>query len=205
MTVAAIVIVPDASIALADADGEPAIRRIVQVAWAGGALPVVVVSPDADPSGLLAAALADLPATLAPPEDGDPHDTAWFVRGMKAASAEVGETAAALLWPGRYCWVDPETVTSLIQAHGQSPQAILRPAYAGEPGFPVLVPVDLRDRLAAVATLHTPEAIEAVASAGALVTVLEMGDPGIVKDAATPRTDLPGYQGPPPPVEPAAR
>ena len=49
MTVAAIVLVPDTAVALADADGDPAIRRIVHAAWSGGALPIVIVTDDPDP------------------------------------------------------------------------------------------------------------------------------------------------------------
>src|ERR1035437_6499673 len=46
MTVAAIVLVPDKAVALTDADGEPAIRRVVHSAWSGGAMPIVIVSDD---------------------------------------------------------------------------------------------------------------------------------------------------------------
>ena len=44
MTVAAVVLVPEAPAALVDADGEPALRRIGQTAWSGGALPTVAVT-----------------------------------------------------------------------------------------------------------------------------------------------------------------
>lgn len=199
MTVAAIVIAPDTPAALADADGEPAIRRVVQAAWAGGALPIAVVSSET--AGPLAEALADLPATLAHPEAAEPHGIAWFARGLEVATQSVGETAAGLLWPFRFAWVDPETVTSLIEAHGASPDAIVRPAYAGRAGFPVVVPVYLRDRLAALAGMHAEEAIDALVAGGVTLRTVELGDPGIVTDAGTPRSDLPSYQGPP---EPAA-
>jgi molybdenum cofactor cytidylyltransferase len=198
MTVAAIVIAPDAATALADADGEPAIRRIVQAAWAGGALPLTVVCPQTAP---LAEALAGLPATLAEPRSGDAHGIGWFARGLEVAADAVTETAAGLLWPCRYPWVDPETVTSLIEAHGASCEAIIRPAYAGQPGFPVLVPIALRERLMALSGQPAAAAIDALAAGGAAVTTVELGDPGIVTDAATPRHELPSYQGPP---EPAA-
>ena len=110
------------------------------------------------------------------------------------------ETTAGLLWPFRYAWVDPETVTSLVEAHGATPDAIVRPAYAGQDGFPILVPVALTERLAARTGRHGCEAVDALIAEGVPVRVLELGDPGIVYDIATPRSGLPGYQGPPQPA-----
>jgi CTP:molybdopterin cytidylyltransferase MocA len=198
MTVAAIVLVPDLVAALADADGEPAIRRVAHAAWAGGALPIVVVVDD--PAGSLAGVLAGAPVTLAHhPQDGPPG-IAWFVAGQRAALAAVAETTAGLMWPFRHAWVDPETVTSLVEAHGATPDAIARPTYAGRPGFPVLVPMALTERLAAKAGSHGAEAVAALIAEGVPDRNIELGDPGIVYDLATPRSALPGYQGPPEPA-----
>ena len=63
-----------------------------------------------------------------------------MVRGAELALAEVRETSAVLIWPARMTWVGPETVTSLIEAHGTDAATILRPAWDGTPGWPVLVP-----------------------------------------------------------------
>jgi CTP:molybdopterin cytidylyltransferase MocA len=197
MTVAAIVLVPDPAAALADADGEPAIRRVAHAAWSGGALPIVVVA--ANPVGGLADAVADLPIALTRPSGGPPG-IAWFVSGQRAAITAVTETTAGLLWPFRHAWVDPETVTSLIEAHGADPDQIVRPAYGGQTGFPILVPVALTERLAGQAGRGGAEAVAALITEGVPVRILELGDPGIVFDTATPRSDLPGYQGPPRPV-----
>jgi molybdenum cofactor cytidylyltransferase len=200
MTVAAIVLVADVAAALADAGGEPAIRRIVQSAWAGGALPIVVVGRGAgDPAGPLAAAVADLPATLAEPAAAPGPGMPWFLCGLDAAAAAVTDTAAALLWPIRYPWVDPQTVTSLIEAHGAAGEAIIRAASSGQAGFPILFPVGLRDKLASTSAPHAPEAIAEMAATGVTLTTLELGDPGIVNDAATPRSCQPAYQAPPRP------
>ena len=53
MTVAALILaaLPDRS--LFEVGGQPAVRRLADVAWSGGALPVVVVA--ADPDGAVAA------------------------------------------------------------------------------------------------------------------------------------------------------
>jgi len=133
MTVAAIVLAPDAAAALGDADGEPAIRRVAHAAWSGGALPVVIVA--VDPHGEIAAAVAGLPVMLVDP-GAEPRGIAWFVAGQRGAHAAVAETTAGLLWPFRQAWVDPETITSLVEAHGAAPESILRPVYAEQPGLP---------------------------------------------------------------------
>lgn len=198
MTVAAIVLIPDADAALGEADGEPAIRRVAHAAWSGGAMPIVLVAAHED--GRLADAVTDSPVTLARPAAGIAPGIAWFVDGGREALATVAETTAGLLWPFRYAWVDPETVTSLVEAHGATPEAIIRPTYAGRAGFPILVPVSSLDRLDARTELHAEEAVAVLIAESAPVRMLELGDPGIVFDLATPRADLPGYQGPPEPA-----
>jgi CTP:molybdopterin cytidylyltransferase MocA len=198
MTVAAVVLVPEPQAALAPADGEPALRRLAQTAWSGGALPTVVVASEAHE--LLRQAVADLSATLAAPMPDEPRGIAWFVRGMRTAVATVAETSAALLWPFRFVWVDPETVTSLVEAHGVNPEAIIRPAYGGRPGFPILMPIALVERLAALSGQHAEEAVESLGAGGIPIRQIELGDPGIVLDMATARADLPPYQGPPEPA-----
>jgi CTP:molybdopterin cytidylyltransferase MocA len=198
MTVAAVILVPDPPAALALADGEPALRRLAQAAWSGGALPTIVVTPMFPEE--LSVAVAELGLTLTSPEADEPHGIAWFVTGMRAAIAAVAETSAALLWPFRFVWVDPETVTSLVEAHGAAVGSIVRPAYAGKPGFPILIPVALVERLAALAGQHGEEAVQSLVADGVPIRQIELGDPGIVLDMATPRGDLPRYQGPPEPA-----
>jgi CTP:molybdopterin cytidylyltransferase MocA len=198
VTVAAIVLVPDVEAALSDADGEPAIRRLCHSAWAGGALPIVVVVPAE--SSPLASAITDLPVVVANAVAGEAPGVAWFALGFRAAATAVTETSAGLMWPFRHAWVDPETVTSLIEAHGAAPDQILRPAFRGQPGFPILVPALLESRLAALPGLRGEEAVASLVAEGAALRVVELGDPGITHDIATSRAGLPGYQGPPEPA-----
>ena len=199
MTVAAVILVPDPAVALSDADGLPALRRAVQSAWAGGALPIVVVSHASAESDALAAAIEGLPASLIRPEDVPPG-AGWFGAGVAAARELVGDTEAALLWPARFAWIDPETVTSTIEAHGADLSAIVRPAYEGQPGFPILVPAAHRTRFVAERTLHAFQIVDTLVAEGAATRTLELGDPGIVMDVSTPRDALPAYQGPPVPA-----
>jgi CTP:molybdopterin cytidylyltransferase MocA len=195
MTVAAVVLAATPESALADADGLAAVRRIADVAWSGGAVPIVVVAHD--PGGAVAAALAGAPVTLAEPAAVDGGPAAQIVRGIEVALGEITETDGALVWPARVGWVGPETVTSLIEAHGTRPADVLRPAYDGERGWPALVPVTHLALLRAVAPDRMPDAVlDEVAAAGARVTALELGDPGVTHDLSVARGDLPPYTGP---------
>ncbi len=198
MTVAAVILYRDPAGALADAAGRPSVRRAVESAWAGGATPIVVVS--FDPDGGIAAALAGSPAVLAEPAPVENGPVAQMVRGMAVAAEQVAETEGSLIWPGRMVWVDAETVTSLIEAYGPRRGSVLRPTYNGEEGWPVLVPREKADALAALGGDKMPDALMADLMAASPSDLIETGDPGITHDASTSIDDLPEYLGPPQPV-----
>jgi CTP:molybdopterin cytidylyltransferase MocA len=196
VTVAAVILAASPESALADADGVPRVRRIVDAAWSGGALPIVVVS--FDPDGAIAAALAGASVTLAepvPPPHGVP--VAQIRRGIEVARSMVTGVDGALIWPARMGWVSPETVTSMIEAHGVSTATVLQPTFDGETGWPVLLPLDGVKALAAVAPDRMPPDIIAdVIASGVPSATIDLGDPGTTIDGATARSDLPPYVGP---------
>jgi CTP:molybdopterin cytidylyltransferase MocA len=197
MTVAAVILSATAEGAVADTLGQPRVRRLVDIAWSGGALPVVVVSPD--DRGAVTAALVGSEAVHGAPAPLEGGPAGQMVQGAELALAEVRETSAILVWPARMTWVGPETVTSLIEAHGTDPATILRPAWDGTPGWPVLVPIASLAALRGVpADRMPPDVIEALGAAMPSRTV-EVGDPGVVHDADTAFADLPPYDGPPDP------
>lgn len=202
MTVAAVVLAASPESALADVEGQSRVRRIADAAWSGGALPIVVVS--FDPEGAVAASLAGASVTLAepvPPPKATP--AAQMARGIEVATATVRDVDGALLWPARMVWVSPETVTSLIEAHGVDRSTMLRPAYEGEAGWPVLLPTERAAMLIAVRPDRMPNDILAdLVAAGVPSRAIELGDPGVLHDAGVPRDRLPAYLGP---SEPAAR
>src|SRR5260221_12313184 len=149
MTVAAVILAATPESALADVEGVPRVRRLADVAWSGGAVPIVVVAPD--PSGSVQAALAGAPVTYLSPAPREAGPVGQILRGIDGAMSEVTEMDGAIVWPARTQWVDAETITSLIEAHGQHPGFVLRPTYEGEPGWPVLVPRTEVDRLRGLA------------------------------------------------------
>lgn len=190
MTVGVVVVAGDAD-ALADAVGRPLVRRIVDSAWAGGAMPIIVVAGDDDDA--IARAISGSPARL---HSGEATGWLAYRAGALAAAEAVGETDAVLLWPMTMAWVDPETVTSLIEAHGRRPGRLLRPRYGETPGWPLLLP------LAAVETMTGPaesDITDAASSAGEW-QLLDLGDPGAVHGIEVAMDALPAYDGPPEPV-----
>jgi CTP:molybdopterin cytidylyltransferase MocA len=200
MTVAAVILAASPASALADADGTPGARRLADVAWAGGAIPVVVCS--FDPDGTVASILANAEVTLVEPVAPERGPVGQIVNGIEAARRLVTDTDAALVWPARLAWVDAETVTTLIGAHGEDRTAVVRPAYRGEAGFPVLVPVAHLESLRSLGVDRMPhELLEDLEAAGVPFRVIETGDPGVTHDITVPRSDLPPYDGPPEPVE----
>ena len=199
MTVAACILAASPETALRDVEGTPNVRRLVDVAWAGGAFPVVVVT--ADPDGAVAAALAGAEVILGGPAPAAAGPAGQMARAIDLARDEVHATAAALLWPARMGWLDAETVTSLIEAHGTDRGTLLRPAFRGMRGWPVLVPVGMLETLRGLSSDLAPTSIaDALADAGPSRTI-ELGDPGVLLGLDTPRDDLPQFDGPP---EPAA-
>ncbi|HYN70355.1 MAG TPA: NTP transferase domain-containing protein [Candidatus Eisenbacteria bacterium] len=201
MTVAAVILAASAESALADADGLASVRRIADAAWSGGATPIVVVS--SDPDGAVAAALAGASVTLATPAPVEGGPVAQIRRGIEVARAEIQGTDAAIVWPARLTWVGPETVTSLIEAHGTDLGTLLRPAFDGEPGWPALVPVRHVELLARIDAERGPDdVLFDLGAAGVPIRLLDLGDPGTTHDRGVPIAELPPYEGPP---EPAAR
>jgi CTP:molybdopterin cytidylyltransferase MocA len=197
MTVAAVILSATAEGAVTDTLGQPRVRRLADLAWSGGALPVVVVAPD--PAGAVAAALIGSEAVYGSPAAAEAGPAGQMVRGAELALVEVSDTSAVLLWPARMTWVGPETITSLIEAHGTSRDAMLRPAWHGQPGWPVLLPVSHLAALRAVTSDRMPPDVIEDLAAAVPSHPIEVGDPGVLYDAETDEADLPPYEGPPDP------
>ena len=145
------------------------------------------------------AALANSEAIHGTPAPVESGPRGQMVRGAELAMGEVGDTTGVLIWPGRMVWVGPETITSLIEAHGTNPGTILRPAWHGDPGWPILLPTEHLDALRAVAPDRMPPAVVDDLVAAVPSRVIEMGDPGVAFDADTPAAELQAYEGPPDP------
>src|SRR5262245_59213607 len=197
MTVAAVILSATTEGALADTLGQPRVRRLVDIAWSGGALPVIVLAPD--PEDAVARSLAGSEATYGSPAPHESGPAGQMLRGAELARDEVHETTAVLLWPARMTWVGPETITSLIEAHGTDPGAMLRPGWQGEAGWPVLLPPAALDHLRAVRPEKMPPDVIDEVATYVPTRLVDVGDPGVHYDADTPVGELPPYEGPPEP------
>jgi CTP:molybdopterin cytidylyltransferase MocA len=197
MTVAAVILSSTTESALADTLGQPRVRRLVDIAWSGGALPVVVVAPD--PDGAVTASLVGTEAVYGSPAPAETGPVGQMLRGAELARQEVSDISGVLLWPGRMTWVGPESITSLIEAHGVQAASMLRPGWHGEAGWPVLLPMASLDHLRAVAPDRMPPDVIDEVSRHVAMRVIEVGDPGVTMDVDTPFGDLPPYEGPPDP------
>jgi len=197
MTVAAVILSSTAEGALSDTLGQPRVRRLVDLAWSGGALPVIVVAPD--PDGAVAASLLGTEASYGSPAPVEAGPVGQMAHGADLAAAEVRETTAVLIWPARMTWVGPETITSLIEAHGPDPSTVLLPGWQGEPGWPVLVPMVHLEALRAIAPDRMPVDVVHDLVKAVPARVVDMGDPGVIHDVDTAPADLPAYEGPPDP------
>ena len=97
-------------------------------------------------------------------------------------------------------WVGPETVTSLIEAHGTDPSTMLQPGWQGEAGWPVLLPLAAVHQLRAVgADLMPPDVIDCT---GGGRPVAGRRRRAIRACGTTPKRRLrtcPPYEGPPEP------
>ncbi|HEX7471944.1 MAG TPA: NTP transferase domain-containing protein [Candidatus Limnocylindrales bacterium] len=195
MTVAAVILAASEASALTLLEGLPRVRRLADLAWSGGALPIIVVA--GDPDEKIARALAGASVTLATPAPEEAGPVGQIVRGIDLAIGEIDDTDAALIWPARMVWVGPETITSLIEAHGLHPDEMLRPAYQDKAGWPALLPVGFLEALRALPPHRMPDELLADLEAGGVpVRTIDMGDPGTTFDARTARAELPPYVGP---------
>jgi hypothetical protein len=195
VTVAAVILAAPVESAPADASGVARVRRIADAAWSGGAMPIVVVAPD--PGGAVSTALAGASVTLAAPAPVEGGPVGQIVHGIDLAAAVISETTAALIWPARLSWVGPETVTSLVEAHGRTPDAIIRPAFHGEAGWPAVLPMAALAAFRVLSPSLMPDDLLAGMVAGGLaLRIVDLGDPGTVIAGSTPREQLPPYEGP---------
>ena len=150
MTVAAVILSATTEGALADTLGQPRVRRLVDLAWSGGALPIVVVAPD--PDGAVAAALAGTEAELRLPcpargRTGRPDGPRRRARGGRGPRHDRGPALAGADDLGR-------AGDDHLADRGARPDpgdGVLRPGWQGEPGWPVLVPLEHLDALRAIA------------------------------------------------------
>ena len=168
---------------LAPVNGEPLLDHTIRSLLDGGVTEVIVVV-SADARRELARDVSAMnDAHVRVLENADPS------RGM-FSSIQIGVAEATgdalLVLPGDMPFVRPETVRAVIAKYRERP-AIVSPRYNGKRGHPVVMPLSLRDEIAATAPTanlhdvihhHQDERVD-----------LEVEDAGVNRDVDT-RADL---------------
>ena len=168
---------------LAPVNGEPLLDHTIRSLLDGGVTEVIVVV-SADARRELARDVSAMnDARVRPIENPDPS------RGM-FSSIQIGVAEATgdalLVLPGDMPFVRPETVRAVIAKYRERP-AIVSPRYKGKRGHPVVMPLSLRDEIAATpATANLHEVIKR--HSGEPVHI-DVNDAGVVRDVDT-RSDL---------------
>jgi molybdenum cofactor cytidylyltransferase len=165
---------------LAPINGEPLLDHTIRSLLEGGVSEVIVVVGTDSRRELARDVNAMNDPRVRPVENPDPS------RGM-FSSIQIGVATAngdaLVVLPGDMPYVRPETVRAVI-AKFREQSTIVSPRYKGKRGHPVVLPLSLRDEIAATpptANLH--EVIQRHPSAP---FDLEVSDPGVVRDVDTP-------------------
>jgi molybdenum cofactor cytidylyltransferase len=165
--------------------GEPLIGRVISALRAGGADPVIVVTPPADAPG--ATSLIDeatLRGALVVVPDAPTADM--------RASIELGLNrldtspipAAVVLAPGDSPGLTANLVAQVIARGRLDPTAIIVPTRDGRHGHPLLIPWFLAD---AIRRLPPGQGVKALLSSSvARVAAFDTDDPGAFADLDTP-------------------
>lgn len=150
----------------------PAVAHCLDTLLAAGIEEIVaVVSPTGDDVG---AAVSRYPVVVAV-NDSDSCDMADSARtGLSRLTASPTGILVAL---ADHPLVRPATVRSLVELHGQEPDAILIPVHDGTKGHPTLFPAPILREIGDAATLR-----DVIARHRDKIRLLPVADEGVVLD-----------------------
>ncbi|MGH2492035.1 MAG: nucleotidyltransferase family protein [Candidatus Limnocylindria bacterium] len=165
---------------LAPIAGEPLLDHTIRSLLEGGVNEVILVVSSEARRELARDVSAMSDPRVRPLENPDPS------RGM-FSSIQIGVATAngdaLLVLPGDMPYVRPETVRAVIAKYRER-GAIVSPRYKGKRGHPVVMPLSLRDEIAA--TPATGNLHEVIRRHPGEPVDLEVNDPGVVRDVDTP-------------------
>jgi molybdenum cofactor cytidylyltransferase len=165
---------------LAPISGEPLLDHTIRSLLDGGISEVIVVVGVDARRELARDVNAMSDPRVRPVENPDPS------RGM-FSSIQIGVATAngdaLVVLPGDMPYVRPETVRAVLAKYRERP-AIVSPRYRGKRGHPIVMPLSLRDEIAAsppTANLH-----EVIKRHESGPVDLDVNDPGVIRDVDTP-------------------
>jgi molybdenum cofactor cytidylyltransferase len=165
---------------LARIAGEPLLDHTIRSLLEGGVTEVIVVVGTDARAELERDVNAMNDPRVRPVENPDPS------RGMFSsiqAGAATANGDALVVLPGDMPYVRPETVRAVIAKYRERP-AIVSPRYNGKRGHPVVMPLSLRDEIAA--TAPTANLHEVIKHHQDERVDLDVDDAGVVRDVDTP-------------------
>lgn len=165
---------------LAPIAGEPLLDHTIRSLLEGGVSEVIVVVGTDARRELERDVNAMNDPRVRPVENPDPS------RGMFSSIQAGVATAngdALVVLPGDMPYVRPETVRAVIAKYRERP-AIVSPRYKGKRGHPVVMPLSLRDEIAATAA--TANLHEVIHHHQDDRVDLDVDDAGVVRDVDTP-------------------
>ena len=165
---------------LAPVDGEPLLDHTIRSLLEGGVTEVIVVVGTDARQELERDVNAMNDPRVRPVENPDPS------RGMFSSIQTGVATAngdALVVLPGDMPYVRPETVRAVI-AKFRERRAIVSPRYKGKRGHPVVMPLALRDEIAA--TAPTANLHEVIKRHHNERVDLDIDDAGVIRDVDTP-------------------
>jgi molybdenum cofactor cytidylyltransferase len=165
---------------LAPIDGEPLLEHTIRSLLEGGVTEVIVVVGTDARRELERDVNAMNDPRVRPVENPDPS------RGMFSSIQAGVATAngdALVVLPGDMPYVRPETVRAAIAKYREG-RAIVSPRYKGKRGHPVVMPLSLRDEIAA--TAPTANLHEVIKHHQDERVDLEVEDAGVIRDVDTP-------------------
>lgn len=165
--------------ALLEVGGRSGIRRIAEIALAGGVDRVVaVVGPHAEQ---VASALDGLPVTIC----RAPRAALGRTGSVQDGLASVPDAEEIVLWPVDHPFAQAKTLAALGEAMASDPLGLwFLPTWNGHGGHPVLFRSSVRGRIDALAPDAPLRSL--LPSLGPQVVRLPVDDPGVAENVDTP-------------------
>ena len=178
-------------------DGVPLITRAVRALKAGGAGPILVVTPPQEFPGVdvLRRHAETSGATCLTLSEETLDMKATVLHGLRYLIAESSIPDAFLLAPGDCPDLSPVVIRQVIDLGLTHPSALIVPTFAGKRGHPVLFPWRL---VQAIGQLSADEGLNSLVNAEMRLIEVEVNDRGILIDLDTPQ-DYQRRIGPPSP------
>jgi len=161
-------------------DGLAMIRLVVQAALKSKVDEVIVVLGwEADK---IRQALSDLPCNFALNKEFETGQSSSVKAGLKAVSKT---TRALLVLPGDVARIDPRSISMVVDAYGETGNAIVVAGHGGEAGHPILFDKSLFHEIEQI-NEQTFGLKSVVKRHEAEVRFVEVGTPNVLRDIDTP-------------------